>query len=131
MTLRSDYKSLRNEITAEKRSNRKDFYEFYFEKNKQKTSEIWKGIKRLVNISIPKSTVFKLVDGEGNLISEMRKICNIFNNHFSTIGSKVGSKIPPGHGSYQDFLNIYDSNNDFLLNPPYSLFLNPSSPRRN
>ena len=58
----------------------------------------------------------------------MRKISNVFNNYFSSIGATVGSKIPPGRGSDRDFLNKRDHNKELSLNPPYSLFLNPSSP---
>ena len=126
--LRSDYKALRNEITAEKRRSKKEYFTTYFETNKNKTSEIWKGIRDLVNITSPKSTNFKLLDENGNLLSDMRKISNVFNNYFSSIGATVGSKIPPGHGSYRDFLNKRDHNKELSLNPPYSLFLNPSSP---
>ena len=44
--LRSDYKALRNEITAEKRRSKKEYFTTYFETNKNKTSEIWKRDQR-------------------------------------------------------------------------------------
>ena len=106
----------------------REYFNSYFETNKNKTSEIWKGIRGLVNISAPRSSNFKLLDDDGNLLSDMSKISNVFNNHFSSIGAKVGSKIPPGRGSYRDFLNKRDQNNELSLNPSHSLFLNPSTP---
>ena len=48
--LRNDYKMLRNEITLDKRVGKKAYYTSYFERNKQKSSDIWKGISSLVNI---------------------------------------------------------------------------------
>ena len=51
ITLRNEYKKLRNEITQDKRNSKKSYYTEYFEKNKHKSSEIWKGIRSLVNIN--------------------------------------------------------------------------------
>ena len=127
--LRTDYKSIRNEITADKRRGKREYYNSYFESNKHKASEIWKGIRQLVSVNNkPKSSNIKLFDSDGTLINDETKISNIFNNHFSTIGSQVGSKIPPGRGSYEDYLNKRDDNNRQFLNPPQSFFLTPSSP---
>ena len=49
----------------------------------------------------------------------------MFNNHFSTIGTKVDQKIPSEAGSFKDYLNkknkvgklIIDSNSSFFLTP--------------
>ena len=49
-SLHNDYKRLRNEITTDKRKSKKSYYFSYFEKNQHKPSEIWKGIRSLVNI---------------------------------------------------------------------------------
>ena len=69
----------------------------YFENNKQKSSDIWngirslvnikssdiwKGIRSLINIKYFKSS-FKLLDNDHNLISD----------HFATIGSAIEQKI--------------------------------------
>ena len=48
--LRKEYKKLRNEITKDKRDSKKSYYSSYFEKNKFKSAEIWKGINSLVSI---------------------------------------------------------------------------------
>ena len=50
LNLRNDYKKLRNEITKEKRESKNAYFSAYFDKNKYKSSEIWKGIRTLVNI---------------------------------------------------------------------------------
>ena len=56
IALRNDYMKLRNEITKDKRDSKTAHYTSYFEKNKHKSSEIWKGIKALVNIKSSKSS---------------------------------------------------------------------------
>ena len=39
--LRNEYKKVRNEITKDKRDNKKVHFTEYFDKNKHKASEIW------------------------------------------------------------------------------------------
>ena len=126
--LRSEYKKLRNEITLDKRNGKKGYFISYFERNKRKSSDIWKGIRLLVNTKTPKSSNIKLMDDQNNLISDPTKIANIFNNHFSTVGTKVDSKIPHVPGSYKTYLTKKDINNKPFLNPSYSFFLSPTVP---
>ena len=39
-----------------------------------------------------------------------KKIANIFNDHFSTVGSKIEQKIPFNPGNLQDYFNKKDKN---------------------
>ena len=127
-SMNSRYEKLRNEITQEKRKSKKDYLNNFFETNKQRSSQIWKGINLLINAKSSKSSNYKLNDDNNNIISDMDKITNIFNNHFSTIGAKVGNKIPAGRGSYSEYLSKRDNDNKLFLNPSHSIFLNPTSP---
>ena len=92
--LRTEYKKLRNEITVDKRTSKKAYYSSYFEKNKLKSAEIWKGIRSLVNIKSSKSSSIKLLNENGNLVSDPKIISNVFNKYFSTIGPEIQRKIP-------------------------------------
>ena len=123
--LRNKFKILRNEITSDKRKSKKEYFNSYFEKNKQKSSDVWKGIRLLVNTKTPKSSNIKLMDEHNNLLSDPKLIADIFNDHFSTVGSKVDSKIPRVPGSYKSYLSKKDANNKPFLNPPDSFFLTP------
>ena len=69
-SLHDEYKKLRNEITKDKRDSKKAYYITYFEKNKHKSSKIWKGIRTLVNIKPSKSANIKLFDENNNLVSD-------------------------------------------------------------
>ena len=124
----NQYKKLRNEITSDKRKSKKDYFHSYFEKNKQKSSDIWKGIRLLVNTKALKSSNIKLMDDQNNLISDPKKIANIFNDHFSTVGSNVDRKIPRVAGSYKSYLSKRDLNDKPFLDPPGSFFLTPVIP---
>ena len=68
------------------------------------------------------------MDDHNNLISDPKKIANIFNDHFSTVGSKVDSKIPRVAGSYKSYLSMIGKNNKPFLNPPDSFILNAVIP---
>ena len=126
--LHPDYKKLRNEITKEKRLSKKAYFTSYFEKNKQKSSDIWKGIRSPVNIKPLKSPSFKLLDDNKNLISDLSKISNIFNNHFATIGSVIEQNIPYAYGHIKDYFNMKNYEGQFHFNSADSFFLLPTVP---
>ena len=58
-SLYTEYKRLRNQITSEKRDGKKKFQIAQFEQNKNKSSDVWKNIRALVNIKPSKSTNIK------------------------------------------------------------------------
>jgi len=126
--LRNEYKKLRNEITKNKRESKKYYYSIYFENNKNKSAKIWKGIRDLVNLNPSKSSNIKLMNENNNLVTNPSKIANIFNDHFSTIGSKIEQKIPVTEGNFTDYLNKRDVNGELYINSPNSLFLSPTVP---
>ena len=98
-------------------------------KNKEKSSEIWKGINSLVNIKSSKTSIIKLLDENNNLVSDPRKISHKFNHHFSTIGPDIERKIPTVPGSFKDYFNKKDVNGKLLINPSNSsFFLSPTVP---
>ena len=128
-TLRTEYKIMRNEVTMDKRASKKSYYSSYFERNKQKSSDIWKGIRSLVNIKGSKVTSLKLLNESNNLISDSKTISSMFNNYFSTIGTSIESKIPKVPGSFRDYFNKKDLNGRRFINPSNSsLFLSPTVP---
>ena len=127
--IRNNYKKIRNEITTAKRSSKKKYYAEYFEKNKFKSSEIWKGIRVLVNMKARKSSNLKLLDHDGNLINDSKRISNIFNNHFSSIGKNIDTKIPKVPGSYKDYFSKKGKNGINLHVSPNSFFLSPTVPQ--
>ena len=120
--LRIEYKKLRNEVTMDKRVSKKSYYSTYFERNKLKSSEIWKGIRSLVNIKASKVSSVKLLNESHNIISDSREISTIFNNYFSTIGPSIESKIPSVPGSFRDYFEKKDETGKQFINPLDSIF---------
>ena len=127
--LRKQYKILRNRVNEEKRQGKKDYNKKQFEKNKNNAKDIWKGIRSLVNIKASKSSSIKLLDENDNLISDSKKIANIFNDHYSTIGLKVQQKIPNQTGNYRSYLSKLRQDGKPYINPDgSSFFLCPTVP---
>ena len=127
--LRKEYKVLRNRINEEKRQGKKAHNALQFEKNKNNAKDIWKGIRSLVNIKSPKSSCIKVMDENNNLISDPTKIANIFNDHFSSLGSKVQQKIPNQAGDYRSYFRKRRNDGKPCINPDgSSFFLSPTVP---
>ena len=66
---------------------------------------------------------------DGHLIGDPTKVANMFNEHFATIGSKIGIKISPEPGSYRDYLTKRNRNGKPFINPTSApFFLSPTLP---
>ena len=84
-------------------------------KNKEKSSDIWKGINSHVNIKSSKTSIIKLLDESNNLISDPRRISHKFNNYFSTIGPDIDRKILTIQGNFKNYFNKNDSNGKVII----------------
>ena len=127
--LREVYSKLRNEITYEKRKSKKAYNVAQFEKNKSKSSLIWKDIRKLVNVKSTKTANIKLLIDD-KIISNPSENANTFNNHFSKLGSKVQQKIPIERGSYRDYLYKKNGNREYYINKDgHVFFLSPTDPK--
>ena len=74
--------------------SKRAYFISYFEKNQKKYSNVWKGIRSLVNMKSSKSSNYKLMDENESIITDPGKIANIFNDTFLTVGKKVDQKVP-------------------------------------
>ena len=93
------------------------YYSQYFEKNITKSSEIWKGIRSLVNIKSSSKDKISLLDENNNLINDEIEIVNKFNDYFVSIGSLIESKIPTSIGTFCEYLKNIKCSESFYLEP--------------
>ena len=119
--LREKYNKMRNEITNEKRSSKKDFYTKQFEKNSNKSTKIWQNIRKIVNIKSVKASSIKLMIDD-KIVSDSTQNANTFNDHFSKLGEKVQQKIPMERGSYRDYLYKKNANGQYYINNTGQVF---------
>ena len=125
--LRTNFNILRNQITKEKRQNKKNHFAEQFEKNKNTTANIWKCIRSLVNLKPSKKSSMKLMDDNQNITSDSATIARIFNDHFSALGAKVQQKIPVVDGSYNSYLYKKSMRGEQIINPNgVTFFLSPT-----
>ena len=92
LDIKNRYKLLRNRVTPMMRVSKSKYFEDYFDKNKRKMGEIWKGMKSLVNIKPFHISSYKLIDDNNNMISNLKEVANIFNNYFVNSGSNKREK---------------------------------------
>ena len=127
--LRTNFNSLRNQVTKEKRQSKKAYFAAEFEKNRNTVSNIWKCIRSLVNLKPGKKSSIKLMDDNQNVISDSKTISKIFNDHFSALGAKVQQKIPEVDGSFNSYLYKRSLNGKLVINPDgTTFFLSPTKP---
>ena len=100
------YKDLRNQIVTLCRESKNLHYQNYFKDNANNTKKTWTGIKSIINIKSTEKVVPSSLLVNNKVISDPTEVANEFNNYFSTIASKLQSKI---YHSGQDF-------NKYLLN---------------
>ncbi|XP_065063027.1 LOW QUALITY PROTEIN: uncharacterized protein LOC135689653 [Rhopilema esculentum] len=86
------YKRLRNRVTSEPRRAVENYFCNLVDENLNSPKEMWKTINKVLNKS-QCSTTARSVIYEGQLIEKQKGIAEAFNNHFTTIGPKLGENI--------------------------------------
>jgi len=115
------YKYLRNFITKLKRDSKKEYYKSYFEQCRSKSSSIWKGIRSLVKIKNHSRKDIKLIDDNGNNVSDPTKVANLFNDFFINVGMDIDKQIPQSKKNYAEYLKDITFNETFTLSPTSTL----------
>ena len=102
-----------------KKKSKKIYYRHFFESNINNSKKTWSQIN---NILHRKSTNTKnfLLNNNGQLLDDPKKIANKFNHYFTNIAENLSKQIKNPNTKFQDYLN----------NPNmHSLFLKETTPR--
>ena len=91
-TLRLSVKTLKNEITALTRKNKKDYYNEYFITNKNNLLEIWKGIKEIINIKTKNFSHPTCVIKNKKTLTDPKEIADAFNSYYTSIADDILQK---------------------------------------
>ena len=73
---------MRNIVTYETRKSKKDYFKNYFEKNKNDTSLIWKGMQQLIMLKHESKRQPSIITVKGKDVTNPKNIANAFNNFF-------------------------------------------------
>ena len=95
------YKKLRNTINNNIKTSKASYYSNAFSQSKGNSRKTWQTINELTSRRTNNTTV-KELKLNGSIISNSSELSNAFNDHFSAIGPRLASEIPPN-----------DNNNDF------------------
>ena len=91
----SKYKIYRNMLTNLIRISKKNYYSSYFSENFNNMRKTWEGINNFLNRKRNKrKSINTLKHFNNNIVTTNKStISNIFNEHFTTVGSKLAAKL--------------------------------------
>ena len=92
--LKRSYNLFRNRASRELKKSKKNYYQEYFEENKNNIKNIWSGIREIVNIRNPNSHKISQLKVGGKLINNPRDISNQLNEYFVNVGPTTEDSIP-------------------------------------
>ena len=114
--LHNNYKIYRNLISALMKRSKQNYYSKYFESNLTNIKNTWKGIKSVISMRNSSSITPTLLTVQNGTIDNLKRIGNIFNNYFITIGKKTQPKIIYSYKNYTDYITN-ENRNSFFLSP--------------
>ena len=94
-----------NIVTCETQKSKKDYFKNYFEKNKNNTSLIWKGICQLITSKHKSKRQPSIITVKGKDLTNPKNITNAFNNFFTNIGPSLSKTIPQSKKNFKNFLD--------------------------
>jgi hypothetical protein len=103
LTYISDYKSYRNMYNKLIRKAKEKYYSEAFLINKKNPKKTW-GLLNEIRKKSPKSSSIEKIVIDKVCITDHKEIAENFNDHFTTIASKIVEKIPLTSRNFMDFL---------------------------
>ena len=94
----STIRTMKNEITALTRKNKKEFYNQYFSINKNNLLKVWKGIKEIINIKSKNFSQPTCVIQNKKSITDPKEIAEAFNTYYTSIADDIAKffSVPGG-----------------------------------
>ena len=87
--LNTEFKYLKNEITALIRQSKKDYYNQYFTTNTNNLQKIWKGIKEIINIKSKNHSHPTCILENKKTITNPKEIADSFNKYYTSVASDI------------------------------------------
>ena len=117
---KTEFNTLRNQITSDIKRSKKNFYKNEFLRFRSDMFKTWATINKALSPlssrkSIPKIRV------EGNITDNKNTIVNSFNKYFSTIGSNIANSIDNSLHNHRDYL---------IGSHIESMFFGPTTPQQ-
>ena len=108
----ANYKTYRNKISTLTRLSKQQYYSKFFNDNLTNMKKTWEGINNVLARK-PKNTKpitsIKVPTNNDSVTCDQRKIANVLNDHFASVGPKLANKLPTVQRNYSDFMNKANS----------------------
>lgn len=115
--VKAQYNRARNVYYHLLRKKKVEYYATFFKKHKNDLKETWKCVNGL--LGKVKQCACSSLAIQNQLSTDPLKIANHFNDHFTSVASKLTDNLPPSDCSYKDFLKSQSLK---------SMYLNPTTP---
>ena len=109
------YKYYRDKLSHLIRSSKRQYYNNYFEKNKQNMKKVWSKINSLLHRKKDNNGVTSIMTKSG-LISDTHKIGNEFNAFYTTVATPLVKKLKYTTKKFSDYLT-HPMANSFFVSP--------------
>ena len=97
------YKEARKTVNNTIKEAKATYYKDHIKTNTGNTREIWRTINNVMNRNDSKVTITELKNSSGTT-NDSQKMAEIFNEHFTTVGTTLSSELPESSSSFDDFL---------------------------
>ena len=87
-------------------------------------SNIWKGIRSIVNLNNNSKKDIKMLNMNGKKVTDPQKIVNLFNEHYANVGPNIEKKVPKSLKTFNHYLRNIKVGKSFFLKPviPQEIF---------
>ena len=101
----NSYRLYRNLVSDRLRKAKSSYFKAKFNSISTDPKKTWNEINRIMNRKKKfEREKISLYEGTDNITSDSKKVCNIFNNHFSKVGINLNNSIPVSNMTHRDFL---------------------------
>ena len=118
----TEYKIARNNVNANIRKAKTNYYKRYFETNLGDIKKSWKGVNSILGRNLPTTEINRIDVGDNSSTTPL-EISNALNYHFTHIGPRLADNIPKTSVCFEDYITPSDSS--FTLNETHCGIVHP------
>ena len=103
----AEYKTARNNVNANIKKAKINYYQRYFETNLGDTKKSWRRVNLILGRNLPATEISRIDAGDITCTTPI-EISNGLNSHFTQIGSRLASNIPQSSNCFEDYIMPLD-----------------------
>ena len=100
----NNYKKERNRVNNEIKKAKANYYKTEVEESTGNPKAIWKIINELTNRKCTSNSSITELKVDNNSFKKPAEICEILNDHFTSIGPKLASSLPSGSVQFESYI---------------------------